>query len=302
MPKAGQRFPARGAKQVRELAGAFHDAHAAPAAAPARLEHPRKTDRLRHDERRVGIGGQRTRGRHRRHAGALRDLAGGHLVSKQAEGLGGGADEGDLDLRARFCEFRRFGEEAIAGMHGVGARLASDAKNSVDVEIGADRSARGADSVRLVGLEAVQRELVLLGEHRDGRLAHLVCRAEHANGDFPTVGHEHLRKLGQWRLPERLLGLRSQARRRRRQYTVEGPAAGSNHSASAGHPTGTGSCRRTAGRPSNRQNSIDMPEPFTHSLAGGSPHGSGKGPGDQKGTREGSTRIGDPDPWLPPQL
>ena len=48
------------------------------------------------------------------------------------------------------------------------------------------------DLVGLVGLEAVQRELVLLGLDRDGLDAELVGGAEHADGDLGAVGDEDL--------------------------------------------------------------------------------------------------------------
>ena len=49
-----------------------------------------------------------------------------------------------------------------------------------------------ADLVGLVGLEAVQRELVLLGPDRDRLDAELVGGAEHADGDLGAVGDEDL--------------------------------------------------------------------------------------------------------------
>ena len=63
-----------------------------------------------------------------------------------------------------------------------------------DVEVRADRLARLADVVRLVGLEAVQGEAVFVRVDRDGADAELVGRAEDADGDLAAVGDEQLLK------------------------------------------------------------------------------------------------------------
>ena len=47
-------------------------------------------------------------------------------------------------------------------MDRIDARRLRDADDVVDVEIGLDRLLAGADQVRLVGLEAMQRESVLV--------------------------------------------------------------------------------------------------------------------------------------------
>ena len=77
-------------------------------------------------------------------------------------------------------------------MDGVGAGLDRDADHIVDVEVGGDRPLALADLVGLVGLEAMEGELVLLGEDGDGADAQLVRRAEDANGDLGTVGNQDL--------------------------------------------------------------------------------------------------------------
>ena len=100
------------------------------------------------------------------------ELARGDLVAEPPHRLGRGADEGDAGGGAGLGELRAFGEEAVARMDGVGARALGDAQDFGDGEIRLDRPERplemraAADLVGLVGLEAVQRELVLLGEQR----------------------------------------------------------------------------------------------------------------------------------------
>ena len=94
------------------------------------------------------------------------------LVAEPAHRLGRRADEGDAGGGAGVGEFRAFGEQPVARMDGVGARALGDAQDFGDREIRLDRPERplemraAADLVGLVGLEAVQRELVLLGEQR----------------------------------------------------------------------------------------------------------------------------------------
>ena len=70
--------------------------------------------------------------------------------------------------------------------------LLGDVDDAVDVEVGADRLARLADLVGLVGLEAVQGEAVFVRVDRDRADAQLVGRAEHADGDLAAIGDQQL--------------------------------------------------------------------------------------------------------------
>ena len=69
-----------------------------------------------------------------------------------------------------------------------------DADDLVDREIGLERPLAPADLIGLVGLEAVQRELVLLGIDRDRLDAELGRRAEHPDRDLGTVGDKNAPK------------------------------------------------------------------------------------------------------------
>jgi hypothetical protein len=64
-----------------------------------------------------------------------------------------------------------------------------------EVEIGRDRSLARAHLIGLVGLEAVEAELVLLGEDRNGALAQLVGGTQDADGDLAPVGDEDFPEL-----------------------------------------------------------------------------------------------------------
>ena len=174
-----------------ELVPGLDPAHAAPAAAPARLEHAGEADRARKLERCGRVRRQGVGRRHRGHAGAPRDLPRRHLVAEQAQGLRPRADEGDPGIGAGLGELGRFGEEAVARMDRVALRLTRDLDDVVHREVGGDGAAACADAVGLVGLEAVEREVVLLRIDRDRGLAHLVGGAQDANGDLAPVRHQY---------------------------------------------------------------------------------------------------------------
>ena len=95
-------------------------------------------------------------------------------------------------------------------MNGVDLGRLGDPQDLVDRQIGFDRPhllrqmRPLADQVGLVGLEAVQRQLVLLGIDRDGLQAELVGGAEDADGDFGAIGDEKL--LDGWQGRNSLIG------------------------------------------------------------------------------------------------
>ncbi len=178
-----------------QLLGLHDGPHAAAAAAPAGLEHEGIADLLGHPADLVHVVGQHLGGRDHRHPGLLRDAAGAGLVAQRAHRLGARADEGDAGGVAGVDEFGVFRQQAIAGVDRVGARHPGDADDLGDREIGRDRPQPLADPVGLVGLEAVQAELVLLGIDRDGALAHLVGRPHDADGDLASVGDEDFLEL-----------------------------------------------------------------------------------------------------------
>ena len=181
----------RGGHRRDELPVVFHDAHAAAAAAPARLEHDRKAHRMGHRENLLLLGRQRRRGRHHRDARARRKIARLDFVAQPAHGVGQRADEHDPGRRASLGELRAFRQESIARMHGVDARLGRDANDVGDVEIRLDRPLALADQIAFVGLGPVQRKAVFLRVDRDRANAELGRRTHHTNRDFAAIGDEH---------------------------------------------------------------------------------------------------------------
>ena len=91
---------------------------------------------------------------------------------------------------AGLGEFRALREKAVARMDRVDLGLLRDPDHLVDRQIGFEGSLAEADLIGLVRLEAVQRELVLLGIDRDRRNAQFGRGAEHADGDFAAIGDE----------------------------------------------------------------------------------------------------------------
>ena len=175
-----------------QLALAFDLPHAAPAAAPARLQHERIAD-LRGDPpglRRIVRQG--AAGRDHGDARFLGERTGGDLAAQAAHDVGGRPDEGEARRRAGVGQLRLLREEAVARMDRVGAGVARDADHLCDVEIGLHRVLAFADQVAFVGLEAVQREAVLVGVDRDRLDRQLVGRADHADGDLAAVGDQEL--------------------------------------------------------------------------------------------------------------
>ena len=85
------------------------------------------------------------------------------------------------------------GEEAVAGVHAVGARRADRVEDRVGVEVALGRGL-AAERVRLVGVAHVLGVAVELGVHRDGRDAELATRAHHADRDLTSVRDQDLRE------------------------------------------------------------------------------------------------------------
>ncbi len=164
--------------------------HTAAAAAPARLEHQRVADFLRLGDCVVEVRRERFRSRHDRHVGFFGDVTCTNLVAQGAHRIRARANKDQACLTTGIREVRVFGQESVAGMHGVGSRLVGNPEHFFDVEVGRDGLARFPDSVALVSLEPMQSEAVLFGIHRYGLYAELGAGAHDANRDLAAVGHQ----------------------------------------------------------------------------------------------------------------
>ena len=177
---------------VGQLLGAIDRAHAAPAAAPAGLQHQRIAHLGGLTAHLVHIVAQHFGGGNDRHAGRNRHAPRRSLVAQRPHGGRRGADEGDARAFAGIDEIGVLGQKAISGVDRIGPRQLGDADDLGDAEVGPHGRHPLADPVGLVGLEAVQAQLVFLGKDRDGFLAHLIGGAHDANGDLAAVGDEDL--------------------------------------------------------------------------------------------------------------
>ncbi len=167
------------------------DAQALPAAAGARLDHHRIADLARDLDRLRGVADHVGIARDRVDLRLLGELLGGDLVAHAGDRLDVRADEGDAGLLERPGERFVLGQEAVAGMDGLGAGLLARLDDPVDHQI-ALRRGRRTDRRRLVRARHVQRVLVRLRVHRDGLDAHPARGADHPAGDLAAVRDQDL--------------------------------------------------------------------------------------------------------------
>ena len=143
---------ARGAlERGLELVLVEGDAEALAAAAARRLDRDRVADVVGDDLAGVldGLDGFGRAG-HDRHAGLGHQLAGAGLGAHRLDRAGRRPDEHDARVLAGLGEGRVLRQEAVAGVDGLGARLAAHLEDPLDVEVALGRR-RAAEQVRLVG-------------------------------------------------------------------------------------------------------------------------------------------------------
>ena len=131
------------------------------------------------------------RARHEGSADLLRDVARLHLVAEVLDRLRGRADPHQAGVDHRLREVAVLGEEAVAGVHRVGAGLLRDRDDLADVEVGVARC-RAVERVRLVGEPHEERVPVRLGVDGDTADAGVPAGADHPDGDLPAVGDQDL--------------------------------------------------------------------------------------------------------------
>ena len=93
--------------------------------------------------------------------------------------------------RLQSCgEFGVLREESVAGVDGLRPGATGRIDNRLDVQIALPRRC-GTDAHRDVSLGDVTGTCVGVAEYGDRADAHVAQRADHAHGDFATVGDEH---------------------------------------------------------------------------------------------------------------
>jgi hypothetical protein len=187
---------AGGGDGVEQRGLGVHHAHAAPAAAAGGLDDHRVADRACDLDDLLRILGQcAVRTRHAGHAGGLHRILGRDLVAHQADGLGAWADEDEARLLDALAEVGVLGEEAVAGVDGLGVGDLGGRDDGRHVEV-ALRRGRRADANGLVGQSHVLGVGVGLGVDRDRLDAEFAAGAQDAQGDFPAVGDQDLLEHG----------------------------------------------------------------------------------------------------------
>ena len=174
---------------VGEVFGALNLPHPLAAAAGDGLDQHRIADG-------VGLGlqtGQRLvlaeiAGRDG-HAGGDHQGLGGILQPHGADGGRGRADPDQAGGHDGLGEVGVLGQEAIAGMDGLGARGLRGGQNLRRVQIGVSGRG-GADQDGFIGLADVQGLRIGLGIDRDRADAHAAGGAEDATGDLATIGDQ----------------------------------------------------------------------------------------------------------------
>ena len=119
-------------------------------------------------------------------AGPLGGGARAHLVPQRLHGLRRGAHPGDACVHDGPGEVGAFGQEAVAGVDGVGAGAPGQVEDRRGVGVG---RALG-QGVGLVGELGGRAEQVLGGVGQDGGSAQVSHCAHDAQGDLPPVGDE----------------------------------------------------------------------------------------------------------------
>ncbi len=185
--RLGARRPVGGGQPVRRA----DPAHALAAAAGRRLEHHRVADPLG-EPRRLVEAGQRlvAAGDHRHPSGAHPPAAldlrphGRHRRRRRA-------DEHQAGIGAHRGELGVLGQEAVAGVDGVGADLARQLDDRLGAQVALGRGG-GADRMGLVGQH--HRQAAAVGLRVDHRAAdpQLAQGAQDAHRDLAPVGDQDL--------------------------------------------------------------------------------------------------------------
>ena len=174
--------------------------HALAAAAGRRLDHHRIADLARSGDRRIGIVDRILRAGNGGDAGVGCNPAGGELVPHRRDGVRWRAYEGDARLGQRLGKRRALGEEAVARVHRLGARLRDRGQEGIDIQIALGSGGR-ADVDGLVRHARMQSAHVGLRMDRDRADPQALRGADHPAGDLAAIGDQDLGEQRRLSLP-----------------------------------------------------------------------------------------------------
>ena len=129
---------------------------------------------------------------HLRGADLLGDVARRHLVTEGFDRCGRGPDPHHAGVHDGLREVRVLGQEAIPGVHRVGAGALRDGDDLVDVQIGLGRCG-AVERERLVGHLDEQRRRVGVGVDGHAFQPGIPGATDDPHRDLATIGNEHLR-------------------------------------------------------------------------------------------------------------
>ena len=119
--KGGTGFGTGHFHRFNQIFAALYHAHTAPAAAAGSFDDYGETHLVANGDDFIVVFGQSTVGAgHARHAGGNHGVFGGNFVAHQTDGFGTRADKGKAGLLYLLGKAVVFGQEAVAGVDGVG--------------------------------------------------------------------------------------------------------------------------------------------------------------------------------------
>ena len=194
LAESAARFLARHRDRFQQLPGTLHHPHAAPAAAPSRLDDNGKADRFGDLKDRCGIIGQAAvRPRNAWHACCAHGAFGRHLVAHRPDGARFRADETQPCRFDLFGELGVFRKEAVAGMNGLRAADMRRKQDRGTVQIALPRRG-GTDAQRLVGQPHVARVRIRFRIDRDRLEPQLTASPLDSKRNLAAVGNQYLVK------------------------------------------------------------------------------------------------------------
>ncbi len=183
-----------GVEQFGDFLDGVGDLHAAPAAAERGLDGDGDPVFLGEGDDLVGVlDGVLGAGGHRG-LGFFGDVAGGDLVAEVADRLRGGADPDQAGVDHGLGEVGVLGEEAVAGVDGVGAGLGGGVQNFVEDEVGLG-GGLSAEGEGFVGQAHERGVGVGFGVDGDAGQAGIGCGPDHPHCNLTAVRDEHLRDV-----------------------------------------------------------------------------------------------------------
>ncbi len=185
------RLGAGGADLFGQFAGLMHQAHATTTATGAGLDHQRVADALGLTHQGIVILGRAFVAGNARHAGFEHGDLRQALAAHQVDGFHGRADKHDAGRFTGAGEVGVLGEEAVAGVDGIGAGFLRCRDDVVDHQVGLV-DLRRADADCFIGHMDMAGAGIGLGVHRHGAVAEFLGGTHDAAGNFTAVGDQNL--------------------------------------------------------------------------------------------------------------